>query len=283
MVAGPVGFRLERERLEREQGDRDLEEWRAVQQGRQPAEGTGGRDSFRHASPKGAAMLNRRMLEDGDLDDLGGDKMSVVQAGGALSVPSEDNEPQSGADGAAERETVVQPAAEGVLDAKTAAEPVAEKPGDGEKATEPEAGEAADVGKPAEPATEKPPEAEAEKIAESEPGKAADAGPAGEKAAEPPKKHAGTMTYFAGLRSRGEPLQLIVALSDGQVGMKVKLVSQEMWAELKPTYKTMPFITRPNGNWLVLWDRLRMWRRLMAGRDGGSDEAAWRDVRTNSR
>jgi len=63
-------------------------------------------------------------------------------------------------------------------------------------------------------------------------------------------KDAGQLTYFAGLRSRGEPTQMIAKY--GGVKMDVELISFEEWGARKGD-KTpfMPYITNPDGSILL--------------------------------
>ena len=68
--------------------------------------------------------------------------------------------------------------------------------------------------------------------------------------AEAAAKDAGKMTYFAGLRSRGEPTQMIAAY--GGVPMDVELITFEQWGALKSeAIPFMPFITQPDGKILL--------------------------------
>lgn len=59
-------------------------------------------------------------------------------------------------------------------------------------------------------------------------------------------KDAGTFTYFVGVKSRGEPIQMIAKY--GGVDLKLDLITNEQWAALKsgPEH-TIPFITNPDG------------------------------------
>lgn len=58
---------------------------------------------------------------------------------------------------------------------------------------------------------------------------------------------AGKMTYFAGLRSRGEPTQLVAKY--GNVKMEVDLIDSETWGKIKSSkIPSMPFITKPDGS-----------------------------------
>ena len=64
----------------------------------------------------------------------------------------------------------------------------------------------------------------------------------------PSKADAGKMTYFAGLRSRGEPTQIIAAYKNG-VKMEVELIDFEEWGKRKEAKVApyMPYITQPDG------------------------------------
>ena len=55
-----------------------------------------------------------------------------------------------------------------------------------------------------------------------------------------------TLTYFAGLRSRGEPTQLIIAY--GKLDMKVELIDFDEWGKRKGKVAPyMPYITEDDG------------------------------------
>jgi len=61
---------------------------------------------------------------------------------------------------------------------------------------------------------------------------------------------AGKMTYFAGLRSRGEPTQMIAAY--GGVKLDVELIDFDEWGKRKGKVAPfMPYITNPDGSILV--------------------------------
>jgi len=60
-------------------------------------------------------------------------------------------------------------------------------------------------------------------------------------------KDAGQLTYFAGLKSRGEPTQIIAAY--GGVKMDVELIDFEEWGKRKSDkFPFMPYITQPDGS-----------------------------------
>jgi len=60
-------------------------------------------------------------------------------------------------------------------------------------------------------------------------------------------KDAGTMTYFAGLRSRGEPTQLCIAL--GGIKCEVELITFDVWGGRKGKIAPfLPYITNPDGS-----------------------------------
>lgn len=60
----------------------------------------------------------------------------------------------------------------------------------------------------------------------------------------------GTLTYFAGLRSRGEPTQIIAAY--GKLDMKVELIDFEEWGKRKGVVAPfMPYITDPSGKVII--------------------------------
>jgi glutathione S-transferase len=70
------------------------------------------------------------------------------------------------------------------------------------------------------------------------------------KDAAPPSKDAGKMTYFGGLRSRGEPTQLIAAY--GGVKMEVELIDFDEWGKRKGKIAPyMPYITNPDGSVMI--------------------------------
>ena len=59
-------------------------------------------------------------------------------------------------------------------------------------------------------------------------------------------KDAGQLTYFAGLKSRGEPTQICAAY--GGVKMDVELISIDVWGERKGKIAPfLPYITNPDG------------------------------------
>jgi len=61
---------------------------------------------------------------------------------------------------------------------------------------------------------------------------------------------AGKLTYFAGLKSRGEPTQLIAAY--GGVKMEVELIDFEEWGKRKGVVANfLPYITNPDGTIMV--------------------------------
>lgn len=64
-------------------------------------------------------------------------------------------------------------------------------------------------------------------------------------------KDAGKLTYFAGLKSRGEPTQIIAAY--GGVTMEVELIDFEEWGKRKnpPTLPFLPYITNPDGSIMI--------------------------------
>lgn len=60
----------------------------------------------------------------------------------------------------------------------------------------------------------------------------------------------GTLTYFAGLRSRGEPTQLIARI--GGLEMNVELIDFEEWGKRKGKIAPfMPYITSPEGKVMI--------------------------------
>jgi hypothetical protein len=64
------------------------------------------------------------------------------------------------------------------------------------------------------------------------------------------KQNAGTITYFAGIRSRGEPVFMV--LSHGGIAYEAKLIDGEEWGKLKSTDEAkppnfMPFRTDAEG------------------------------------
>ena len=72
--------------------------------------------------------------------------------------------------------------------------------------------------------------------------------PAAEPTAEPVAESPsiGTLTYFAGLKSRGEPTQLCIAY--GGLNMTVELIDFEEWGKRKGVISPfLPYITEPDG------------------------------------
>jgi len=70
------------------------------------------------------------------------------------------------------------------------------------------------------------------------------------KTTKPDPKDAGKLTYFAGLRSRGEPTQIIAAY--GGIKMDVELIGFEEWGNRKGKIaQFLPYITNPDGSIMV--------------------------------
>jgi glutathione S-transferase len=78
-------------------------------------------------------------------------------------------------------------------------------------------------------------------------------------------KDAGTLTYFAGLKSRGEPTQMIAKY--GGVQMKVNLITFEEWGQLKSDkIPFMPFITQPDGKIVLETEYICKHLAIMGGK-----------------
>merc|ERR1711904_321907 len=73
--------------------------------------------------------------------------------------------------------------------------------------------------------------------------------PAGSNAPADSPKDAGTLVYFAGFRSRGEPCRIVAAY--GGITMKDELLTPEQWGERKSDKcPHLPYISKPDGSTL---------------------------------
>ena len=78
-------------------------------------------------------------------------------------------------------------------------------------------------------------------------------------------KDLGTLTYFAGIKSRGEPTQMIAKY--GGVQMKVNLISFEEWGKLKSDkIPFMPFITQSDGTIMLETENICKHLATMGGK-----------------
>eukprot|EP00670_Eutreptiella_braarudii_P003849 CAMPEP_0174300406 /NCGR_PEP_ID=MMETSP0809-20121228/58442_1 /TAXON_ID=73025 ORGANISM="Eutreptiella gymnastica-like, Strain CCMP1594" /NCGR_SAMPLE_ID=MMETSP0809 /ASSEMBLY_ACC=CAM_ASM_000658 /LENGTH=502 /DNA_ID=CAMNT_0015405977 /DNA_START=23 /DNA_END=1531 /DNA_ORIENTATION=+ len=78
-------------------------------------------------------------------------------------------------------------------------------------------------------------------------------------------KDLGTLTYFAGIKSRGEPTQMIAKY--GGVQMKVNLITFEEWGKLKSDkIPFMPFITQPDGKIMLETENICKHLATMGGK-----------------
>jgi len=86
-------------------------------------------------------------------------------------------------------------------------------------------------------------------------------------------KDAGTLVYFAGLRSRGEPCRMIAAY--GGISMKDELLTFEQWGERKSeAIPFMPYIVQPDGSNLFETEDVLKHLAVMGGRFVVDDKTA---------
>jgi len=98
---------------------------------------------------------------------------------------------------------------------------------------------------------------------------------------ETEQKNAGTLVYFAGLRSRGEPCRIIAAY--GNIAMKDESLTNDQWGERKSKdIPYMPYIVQPDGKNLFETEDVLKHLAVMGGKFVVDDKTAALCKKANS-